>query len=516
MPDRTTGQTSRNSMVSISLVNETWTYDPGEPLGRAGGFGEVFAGFGPSEESVAIKRLHLEKSELAGREILIADALRVRKLEHVMSTLDSGLDEKTGAYYIVMPRAEQSLADFLQQRGPQAEEQAIGILNEIAAGLIEVGDLVHRDLKPGNVLRHEGRWKIADFGIARFVEESTSSKTLKGFLSPEYAAPEQWRGERCTHATDVYALGCMTHTLIRGRPPFLSFEGAIQEAHLHSAPPVLSEVSTRFQGLIGSMLRKEPVRRPSLSRLGAVYKLILPEGGTTEKVLTVAESALADAGAVATQTQVEREAERARVRARNEERIRIARSAAETLVELGGVLAEKITNIVPAAILAVGKTNEALGTKQGSKPVLRVEMEKGILELDYENHVIDEEEFSALGWDIYAEAFIEIRQSNLAYEWGASIWYGRIEQDGDCRWWEVSYMDNPFQRPSMRDEPFRFGHVVGALRDAIQRGERNLIASGPTAIDDEDIDRFCERWMERFAKAIVGELERPRRLPLSE
>ena len=63
------------------------------------------------------------------------------------------------------------------------------VLLEMVQGLSEVGEIVHRNLKPDNILYHEGLWKIADFGIARFVEEATASNTLKDCLSPFYAAP---------------------------------------------------------------------------------------------------------------------------------------------------------------------------------------------------------------------------------------------------------------------------------------------------------------------------------------
>jgi len=78
-------------------------------------------------------------------------------------------------------------------------------LIQIVTGLQEIGQLVHRDLKSANILFHQGSWKIADFGIARFVEESTSANTVKGFLSPQFPAPEQWSGE---HASLV---PCQSH-----------------------------------------------------------------------------------------------------------------------------------------------------------------------------------------------------------------------------------------------------------------------------------------------------------------
>src|SRR5207244_13634179 len=87
------------------------------------------------------------------------------------------------------------------------ESDAVEVVRQIARGLIEVGDWIHRDLKPENVLFLDGKWKIADFGIARIAEADTASYTLKHALSAPYAAPEQWHGERATHATEIYALG---------------------------------------------------------------------------------------------------------------------------------------------------------------------------------------------------------------------------------------------------------------------------------------------------------------------
>ncbi|MEE9354409.1 MAG: protein kinase, partial [Methylococcaceae bacterium] len=119
-----------------------------------------------------------------------------------------------------MPCAEQSLEQKLIKDGAIGDIEAVSILHEIALGLLEVKDLVHRDLKPGNILYFDSAWRVADFGIARFIEESTSARTLKECLSPPFAAPEQWRLERTTNATDVYALGCIGYALLTGNQPF--------------------------------------------------------------------------------------------------------------------------------------------------------------------------------------------------------------------------------------------------------------------------------------------------------
>jgi eukaryotic-like serine/threonine-protein kinase len=73
-----------------------------------------------------------------------------------------------------MAHADRSLQDEIDERGPLTLGEAVEVLIHVSDGLLEVQDVVHRDLKPGNVFKHDGRWKVADFGIARFVEVSTS------------------------------------------------------------------------------------------------------------------------------------------------------------------------------------------------------------------------------------------------------------------------------------------------------------------------------------------------------
>ena len=209
------------AVITIRLPRGEWFFDDGRQLGPAGGFGAVYEGHDASGRALAVKRLHLSAAGAAHRELTIGDELVARRLDHVLPVLDAGQDPDTGSYFLIMPRADQSLEQYLRaQAGPVSVAEAVQILRQIVSGIAEVPDIVHRDLKPGNVLSHENRWKIADFGIARFVEDSTSLNTLKDCLSPPFAAPEQWRAERSTGATDVYAVGCIAHVLLAGRPPF--------------------------------------------------------------------------------------------------------------------------------------------------------------------------------------------------------------------------------------------------------------------------------------------------------
>jgi len=133
------------------------------------GFGDVFKGWGEQQNVVAVKQLKITANEAAHRELRIVDELLQRPLAHIIPMLDDGQDAESGLYYIVMACAERSLQDEINRVGPLPETDAVRILRDIVTGLAEVQDIAHRDLKPANVLFHEGRWKLADFGIARLL-----------------------------------------------------------------------------------------------------------------------------------------------------------------------------------------------------------------------------------------------------------------------------------------------------------------------------------------------------------
>lgn len=162
-------------MQAIKLNKKTWKIDTNSVLGAPGGFGEVFRGIGENGD-VAIKRLKVTASDAAHRELQIGRSLSERTLKHVVPILDYGQDADSDRYFIVMPICDKSLQDEIVKRGAFSPNEAIEIILAILQGLSEVRDITHRDLKPSNVLMHESEWKIADFGIAKFVEDSTSSK----------------------------------------------------------------------------------------------------------------------------------------------------------------------------------------------------------------------------------------------------------------------------------------------------------------------------------------------------
>jgi serine/threonine protein kinase len=128
------------------------------------------------------------------------------------------------AYWaLVMPRADESLRDHLLNAGSAlSPTDAIAILIDIASALlVELdGKVVHRDLKPENVLFLDGAWRLSDFGISRYAEATTARDTQKYAMSAPYAAPERWRAERATGATDVYSLGVIAFEMLSGTRPF--------------------------------------------------------------------------------------------------------------------------------------------------------------------------------------------------------------------------------------------------------------------------------------------------------
>ena len=147
----------------------------------------------------------IPKDPGAGRELLFRRLSS--DVQNIVPVVDTG--EWDAYWVIVMPKAEMSLADLLSRAGgPAPEGRATPILIDVAGALVSTKNLVvHRDIKPANILLFDGHWCLADFGISRYAEATTVDNTRKFAWTPQYAAPEQWRGERATSSTDVYAFG---------------------------------------------------------------------------------------------------------------------------------------------------------------------------------------------------------------------------------------------------------------------------------------------------------------------
>jgi eukaryotic-like serine/threonine-protein kinase len=154
------------------------------------------------------------------------EAQAAARLVHpnIVQVFDSGRDEHTGQYFIVMEYIEGSSgAEILRDQGWVEVDEALAIIEQACEGLhyAHRHGVVHRDVKPGNLLRsRENEVKLADFGIAKATEQSSITQVGSVLGTAAYLAPEQARGEEAGPSADLYALGVVTYQLISGRLPY--------------------------------------------------------------------------------------------------------------------------------------------------------------------------------------------------------------------------------------------------------------------------------------------------------
>ncbi|MBT8397502.1 MAG: protein kinase, partial [Gemmatimonadetes bacterium] len=179
------------------------------------------------ERRVALKVLRSDLTAGLGSERFVQEIGIAAKLSHphILPLFDSG--EADGLLYYVMPFVDgESLGDRLAREGRLPTEEAIRLTDQIASALAYAHErgVVHRDIKPGNILLAGDQAVVADFGIARAVAEATTDRlTGSGTVvgTPAYMAPEQALGDGSLDGrTDVYGLGCVVYEMLTGEPPF--------------------------------------------------------------------------------------------------------------------------------------------------------------------------------------------------------------------------------------------------------------------------------------------------------
>lgn len=491
----------RMSIEVIQLAQEKWEYDSRAALGEPGGFGEVFKGKGAIGD-VAVKRLKLTAQEAAHRELSIGKYLSERSYENVVPIFDSGQDANSERYFLVMPVCEYSLQKKLYE-GPILYEDSVSIIRSIINGLLEVGDLVHRDLKPSNVMFHSGTWKIADFGIAKFVEDSTSLETLRTSLTPAYAAPEQWRGERPGHAADVYALGCIIYALINGSPPFVGDNDTLRQKHLHDVPPSLTGVPPRLAALVSHMLRKTEDVRPTIERCKRVLETTLEAGHGG----SIGRSALHLAAQEIAQAHAATEAKLAEELSRRKRHEALFHEARRELAGINSRLTDEITDGAETArvdgnVIVFGsallRTPQAIEIPYDGAP-----------EVTYPHSG-----WNAVAWSIIGISIYDPMSLRTTYEWSSSLIYADRADGEGYRWYEVSFFSSTGS--GAESSP----HALPGDRDDIDIAISNIwhtesVAFGPTPIDAEDEEAFRSRWLYLVARGARAALRAPDQFPIT-
>lgn len=439
----------------------------------------------------------VRKDPGATREMLIGESLGATSYPNVVPILDSG--EHEDFWVLVMPRAEMSLAERLARPEPVELRECVQILTDVAQALASIENkVVHRDLKPGNVLLLNGTWCLADFGIARYKDAKTATDTRKGNLSMPYAAPEQWMMEHADSAADVYAFGIMAYEMVAGHLPFSGpLQGDYRRQHLQVTPARITGGTTRLRNIIVECLNKAPEARPRpaniLSRLEKAG--LEPALGGTRRLAKFDTEVLS--------RRAQAQAERRAMDDVEAKRTRLFASAGVMFESISQPLLEEIEdNAMSAKFVTPTPPNmifsaELEGARFGvSRPVLEPNWEGPFDVISSAVISLNRERPSRRGW---------IGRSH-------SLWFCDAHKVGEYGWYEMAFMSTgsadahtglqPFSRkPREAFDYFASVYGVGQLAWPV------------TEIDRDDPSEFMDRWLGWFVDAAEKTLDAPSTMP---
>lgn len=272
-------------------------------LGR-GGTAEVWRAQDTAlERSVALKLVTVPTDESAAR--AGEEARLLARLSHpgLVPVYDAGTDDRDRPWVVMELVEGETLADTLK-RGPVDPQRTATIGRSIAEALayVHAQGLVHRDVKPANVLvGRDGRVRLTDFGIARLVDAARVTSTGMMVGTASYLAPEQVAGEPVGPAADVYALGLLLLECLTGEREYAGSTVEVALARLQRAPNVPPSLPHGWPGLLQAMTAREPADRPTPAEAAAELAAI--EGGGTATTVLAAPP-VADRTQVLSQTRV--------------------------------------------------------------------------------------------------------------------------------------------------------------------------------------------------------------------
>ncbi len=461
-----------------------------------GGFGRIYEAKDENGLQAVIKLV--PKAPGASRELLFEP---VSGHPNIIPIWDSG--EWENYYALVMPRAEKSLRQHLNETGGKlTTDESLGILIDVAEALVGLQqDVVHRDLKPDNILLYQDHWCLADFGIARYAEATTAPDTHKYAFTAQYAAPEQWRVEHATPATDVYAFGVTAFELLQGHRPFPGPDRSdYREQHLSQTPPSLVGCSLSIAALVTECLYKAQQARPTPANiLARLHKSQQPSSPAAAKLQAANQMIVdkhAQAGAIAS-TQKSTEG-------RRRELFNTARQSLEAILK---GLIERILDAAPSATVT-------------RSPYLIVQLGDGSLSVD-SIQPTPPKCLAAFGgppaFDVVAYTAIVVHKPRDRYDYEGrshSLWFCDAYDEGVYRWFETAFMVGGFIPLTSTVNPFALSPTDKKAANAFAQGiSDRQVAWEPLPFDQGDEEQFIERWLGWFAEAVAGTLRNPSRMP---
>ena len=219
---------------------------------------------------VAVKVLRPELASVLGPERFLREVEIAARLNHphILALYDSG--EADGFLFYVMPYVKgESLRHRLEREHQLPIDEALGITRQIASALdhAHAQDVIHRDVKPENILLYEGEAMVADFGIALASAAAGERLTQTGLVvgTPEYMSPEQSLGERALDArSDVYSLACVLYEILAGEPPYTGRSAqAVIAKRLTDPVPAVRRLRTTVPAAVEQALTKALAKTPA-------------------------------------------------------------------------------------------------------------------------------------------------------------------------------------------------------------------------------------------------------------
>lgn len=477
------------------LLERTWTV--GDHL-NSGGFGEVHRVACDGETAVA---KFVPQEPGADRELLFGDVVTG---QHLMPVIDQGAYR---AYLVlVMPEAEYSLAEHLEAHGALTPTGAVAVVSDLVAAMNEYSarGIVHRDLSTGNLLYLGDRWVVTDFGIARYADATTAPETRKMHMNAVYAAPERWRNETATLASDVYSLGAIAYELLEGHPPFdgQTFEELSRQHQFDDVPPMGEDIPTLLSALVHQCLIKSAPVRPLLAAIATRVERLSRGDDDTPTLPALQKANSAEIVRQAERTRAASEAETAERR-----RHELTDAAFQLHKGIVTVLTQAITSNAPAADISDDHNGTSvIRLGDGQLRIHRVTPMSHSWGLGGPSHI-----------DVVAYGSLAVTGSNNPYGYDGrahSLWFCNATAEETYEWFETAFMDSaalatrgrnqdPYALPPGDEAAQAIAPVMGTIQ----------IAWRFTPVRIDDMGELIERWSTWLALASDGRLQRPTSMP---